>query len=269
MHFICPKCNKPLAVYDDSYARCPSGHSYDKAREGYFNLLLSADGGVHGDNAEMVSARRAFLDTGAYYPLAERLSELVGKYLSGRLIADLGCGEGYYTDIMEKTLRHRDVTVMGFDISKDAVRRAARRNPRLDLAVASAYRMPISDGSVDLAVNVFSPLAIDETRRIIRTGGIFAMVIPGADHLFGLKAATYEHPYKNEVKNTFLRGFSLLESSYLSYPLELRSNAEVRSLFMMTPYAYRTPREDRERVLALDFLKTDAEFWIFLYKKEQ
>ena len=58
----------------------------------------------------------------------------------------------------------------GVDISKFAVQKAARRCPELDLAVASADRLPVVDGAVDRVLNVFSPLAIEEFRRVLKAG---------------------------------------------------------------------------------------------------
>ena len=166
MDFICPKCLLPL-VCEDGTAKCKSNHSYDRAKAGYYNLLLTNVGGTHGDNREMVEARRAFLDTGAYLPLAERVAALAAKHISGAKLLDIGCGEGYYTDVIEKALRDKAVSVSGFDISRDAVKYAARRNKNLSLAVASAYRMPIADGSFDMVTNMFSPLARDEVFRAL------------------------------------------------------------------------------------------------------
>ncbi len=266
MKFVCPKCSSPLSVAEGGAAKCINNHSFDRAAAGYYNLLLSNAGGTHGDNREMVRARRDFLDTGAYKPLADKLSELVRKYVTGGDVLDIGCGEGYYTDAVERALSERGVQVHGFDISRDAVKYAAKRNPRLSLSVAGAYRMPTADRSFDCAVNMFSPLAPEEIRRTLKEGGIFIMAIPAENHLFGLKSAAYARPYKNTVRDTALEGFELLETERVSYTLTLDSNEAIRSLFMMTPYAYRTPREDRDRVLALSSLETDVEFLIFVYK---
>ena len=75
MKFVCPKCMRPLVVGERGVATCSGGHSFDRARDGYYNLLLSNAGGTHGDNREMLEARRRFLDTGAYKPLADKLSD--------------------------------------------------------------------------------------------------------------------------------------------------------------------------------------------------
>ena len=266
MNFVCPKCHGALTVCD-GVAKCQSGHSYDRAKAGYFNLLLSSSGGTHGDNREMIEARRAFLDTGAYFPLAKRVSELVVKHLLGNCVLDIGCGEGYYTDIIAKAISDKQASVSAFDISKDAVKYAARRNKGIELAVASAYKMPVADGSVDLAVNMFSPLATDEISRVLRKDGIFILAVPGEEHLFGLKSAAYKTPYKNELADPQINGFELIQTERISYELDLKSREDVSSLFMMTPYAYRTPPEDKKRVLSLGSLKTSADFVVFAYKK--
>lgn len=271
MKFVCPKCMQALALREGGSAVCPLGHSYDRSREGYYNLLLSG-GASHGDNREMVEARRAFLDTGAYEPLAKRLAESLFPYTergAEHSLLDVGCGEGYYTSYIDSYLRaaERDVSISGFDISKDAVRFAAKKNKRLSLAVASAYHIPAADESFDFATCLFSPLAREEIHRILRTGGIFLMAIPDREHLFGLKSRIYDTPYKNEPQPSSLSGFRLLSEEHISYNLSLDSKEKIRSLFMMTPYAYRTGAVERERVLSLNSLETEVAFVLFVYEK--
>ena len=268
MLFVCPKCNKKLNIFEGK-AVCEAGHSYDRARGGYYNLLLSA-GGIHGDNKEMVEARRAFLGAGYYKPLADRISKLLTEYTErSPVLLDAGCGEGYYTDFFERALCLRDGTssVYAYDISKDAVRCAVKKNKNIGFAVAGSYHMPVPSSGVDALVNIFSPLALSETHRVLKDGALFIMAIPDADHLFELKAAIYDTPYKNEVADTGLEGFSLVDDVHLEYKMELDTPEKIRSLFMMTPYAYRTGRENRERVLSLSSLFVTAQFRILVYKK--
>ncbi len=270
MKFICPKCMRPLAIGERGTAVCPSGHSFDRAREGYYNLLLANAGGVHGDNREMLEARRRFLDTGAYKPLADKLSELIlNDFAEGEALLDIGCGEGYYTAAVSACLNEagKRPSVYGFDISKDGVKMTAKRDKSLSLAVASAYKMPFADESFDVAMNLFSPLALDETVRILRHGGRFIMAIPDVNHLFSLKAALYETPYKNKPESPELQGLELVLTERVQYTLDLKTTEQISSLFMMTPYAYRTPPESRARLLAMDKLETEVEFVVFVYKK--
>ena len=270
MNFICPKCKGALTVTDGGVAKCSLGHSYDRAKEGYYNLLLSSVGGTHGDNREMVMARRAFLDTGAYMPLARRVAELAAEHTpDGGLLLDCGCGEGFYTHIINETAKNANKTlhIHGFDISKDAVRLAAKRDRDLSLAVASSYDLPIADSTFDTATNVFSPLALEETLRVLRAGGVFIMAIPAERHLFGLKSVLYDTPYLNEVEPDELRGFELISREKIAYDRTLDTPEKINALFMMTPYAYRTPTAGRARLDALTSLTTEIEFYLFTYKK--
>lgn len=269
MHFICPKCNGKLNI-EDKRCFCEAGHSFDRARGGYFNFLLGASGGVHGDNRDMVLARRAFLSGGYYEPLARFVAHLVLEFtpFCGSVL-DAGAGEGYYTDVIERSLMMRDrkSDVSAFDISKDAVREATKKNPRISFAVAGSYHMPIADESFDTVVNTFSPLALSETRRVLKTGGYFIMAIPDEMHLYDLKAVIYETPYKNAVADTALEGFELVLDEPLHYKIMLANPNVIADLFMMTPYAYRTRPSDREKVLGLERLECRIHFRIFVYKK--
>jgi len=269
MSFICPVCRGELHELGN-VKKCALGHSFDRAKEGYYNLLLSNKGGTHGDNADMVRARRAFLERGYYEPLAERVCERVLELTpSGGAVLDAGLGEGYYTDFIERALLLRDGTsrVFGFDISKDAVKYAAKRNARLSLAVASSYDIPVSDSSFDTVVSIFSPLAREEIYRVLSPSGVFIFAYPGKRHLMGLKEAIYDNAIENEPTDGELEGFGLIASDRLMYEVTVAGNDAVRELFMMTPYAYRTGSRERERLSAFSSVTTEIEFHIDVYKK--
>lgn len=278
MLFVCPKCREKLNISAGGAARCNAGHSYDRSREGYYNLLLSNTGGTHGDNAEMIAARAKFLSEGYYEPLAKALCRLALQYAaSAEVMLDAGCGEGYYTELIAEGYekkRAEDMkssdslpAVYAFDISRAAVKRAAKRCKEARLAVASSYNMPIDDGAVDLLVNTFSPMATEESLRVLRRGGVFLMAIPAEEHLFELKKEIYDKPYKNEVANTDIPGFSLIHTEELRFEISLDSQSAVESLFKMTPYAYRTSLRGIEKMLSLDSLKCTAHFITLVYKK--
>lgn len=126
-----------------------------------------------GDDKAMAAARHAFLEKGYYAPLCEELCQLAVE-LTGDApaVLDNGCGEGYYTAGIYRALCEAGKTpvMAGIDISKPILRLAAKREKNVQFAVASSYRLPAADGSVDLLINCFSPLAIEEFRRVLRPG---------------------------------------------------------------------------------------------------
>ena len=133
--------------------------------------------------------------------------------------------------------------------------------------MASAYHIPAKDGAFDAVVNLFSPLAIEETKRVLKVGGKFLIAFPAEEHLFGLKAAIYDTPYKNTPEETEIEGFTLLLRERITYKMHLKTPDEIRALFMMTPYAYRTNEVGRQRIYAKDELFTDADFYLCVYEK--
>ena len=67
----CPVCGQSFQLNDRSL-RCPAGHCFDLAREGYVNLLVgSRPGDATGDSKEAARFRRDFLNRGYYAPLRE------------------------------------------------------------------------------------------------------------------------------------------------------------------------------------------------------
>jgi 23S rRNA (guanine745-N1)-methyltransferase len=62
-----------------------------------------------GDSAEMMQARRAFLDAGHYQPLRETVAQRLNDILpaSATAMLDIGCGEGYYTARFAEVAREK------------------------------------------------------------------------------------------------------------------------------------------------------------------
>ena len=269
MDFVCPICKGELTPTENLIKKCPLGHSFDRARAGYYNLLVGQSGGTHGDNREMVDARRAFLSGDYYSPLANRVAELALEHTEPLgTVLDIGCGEGYYSTRVASMLQKRDGThsLMAFDISKDAVKRLLARDKTICAAVASAYDMPIATGTVDTALLVFSPLAREEIYRVLREDGKLIMVFPDVMHLYGLKEKIYDTPYKNKPEPTELSGFSLISDEALSYEITVEGEM-IKNLFMMTPYAYRTSEANKARLFSNETITTEVAFRILVYRK--
>lgn len=260
----CPVC-KGFLSRDEKIYRCPKGHCYDLAKQGYVNLLQSqrSSSRNHGDDRAMITARRDFLEKGYYAPLKAALQEKVYFYTAkNAVIADAGCGEGWYTEGLA------DRKVVGFDISKEALKWAAKREGFLHLAVASCYDLPMAEGSADGVINFFSPLADQEYARVLKKGGKLFRAVPQEKHLWELKQAVYETPIPNRPEREELAGMRLIERVPVSAVITLKSNDEIQTLFQMTPYYYRTSPQDRAKLQALDTLTVRTEFMLLIYTKE-
>ena len=83
--------------------RCPGGHNFDVARQGYLNLLGRPAPRSAGTPA-MTAARDRFLSAGHYRPVATRLAALP-RELGPRLrLLDCGAGVGYYSAMVLEQL---------------------------------------------------------------------------------------------------------------------------------------------------------------------
>lgn len=245
---------------------CVNGHCFDIAKSGYVNLLLKNSSGNHGDNKLMARARRDFLDKGYYSPLRDTLVGVLSEFCEkGDVIVDCGCGEGYYTSAIAESLGY--ACMCGFDISKDALAIASKRSRNVEYAVASSFDIPLKDKSADIILEIFSPHSEKEFKRILKPNGLMVMVIPLEEHLFALKKAIYDTAYKNELSDYEIDGFDLIKSEKIEYKIELNSNEDIKNLFCMTPYYYKTGVKEQARLNTLQQISTEVGFNILVYKK--
>ncbi len=266
--FCCPICSAPLARGERVYT-CPNGHCYDIAREGYVNLLPANRKHARdpGDDREMAAARTRFLEGGHYAPLRDTLCRLIAQRAPHALL-DCGCGEGYYTAGVCAALREQvpDFRAAGVDLSRSALKKAARRDKNVEFAVASVYRLPAADRTAELLLNCFSPLALDEFRRVLRPGGAYLYVVPGARHLWELKQVLYDRPYENPEEESPYEGFAYEDIVPVEFSMALDAPA-LGDLFRMTPYRWKTPKSGSERLNALDRLDVTASFRIHRFRR--
>ena len=198
----CPVCGQELQA-DNRGAMCPSGHRFDRAREGYLNLLRSnKSGDSMGDPKSQARSRRDFLNQDYYAPLRDALVDIVREQVSARsgreplALLDICCGEGYYTSAMGSV---EGVDAYGFDLGKEMVRLAAKRGGATYF-VANMRAIPVADASIDMATHLFAPFNEHEFTRVLKPGASLYTVIPGARHLWGLKEVLYDTPYVNDEK---------------------------------------------------------------------
>lgn len=263
MSWSCPLCNEPLERHNNSYL-CPQRHQFDLAKEGYLNLLpvqfkRSRD---PGDSAEMMQARRAFLDAGHYQPLRDAISGLL-KQVNAANVLDIGCGEGYYTHVFAENAEH----TWGLDVSKVAVRYGAKRYPQVDFCVASSQRLPFSDACMDAVVRIYAPCNPQELERVVKQGGVVITATPGPRHLMELKGLIYDEIRLHEANSEALPGFRLSETQQLAYPMKLKGSEAV-ALLQMTPFAWRAKPEVWEKLAGLETFDCQTDFLIQVWQRE-
>ena len=263
---LCPVCGLPLMQSEKTYT-CENRHSFDRAKSGYVNLLPPQSAAKHrGDDKRMVASRTAFLNQGYYAPLQAAVLELLSERLApGACIVDAGCGEGYYTAALAERLPAS--TVIGIDISKDALAAAGKRSKALILCAASTAKMPLPDGCADALVNIFSPLMTEEFSRVLKSDGLLLRVVPLEDHLWELKQLIYETPYRNPAPEEALSWFRLLERQDVRFAIDLPCGEDIMALFQMTPYYYKTGAADQQKAANARNLHCRLEFGVFLYEK--
>jgi len=270
--FVCPICESELRKENRQYC-CLNHHSFDLAKEGYVNLMPSnkKKSKVPGDSKEMIDARREFLDKDHYHNLCVKIIESIDQHVSESIqtfdILDAGCGEGYYIDNIEKQINiSRDVQVYAFDVAKEAIRLAAKRNKDINYFVASSFSLPLQNDSFDFIISVFSPIAHEEFHRVIKPGGKLIVASPGPMHLYELKEELYAEPYQNKLKHQH-QHFTLLTSEEVRYSLHLKSNEEIQSLLKMTPYYWKTSKERIQKVFdELNELEVTIAFDLSIYE---
>lgn len=269
--FRCPVCGNFLADEGKTY-RCEKNHCFDKAKQGYVNLLQSQSSSKkrHGDDTLMVKARQDFLEKGFYNDLCNELINAAVKTAKEEtVLIDLGCGECWYTAQLYESLEKngKNPSVFGIDISKQALIAGSKRCKELKLAVASTADIPMTNESCDTVVCVFAPYSEEEVLRVLKRGGVFIKAFPLENHLFGLKSAIYEKPYKNEVNEETPEGFEKIDFIRTKNTIKLETNEDIINLFKMTPYYYKTGRDDQLKLEKLSALETQTEFGIVIYKK--
>jgi 23S rRNA (guanine745-N1)-methyltransferase len=271
--WACPVCQMPLRSPQQQTEQpsevkgwhCENNHSFDRAKEGYTNLLLAhhKNSSDPGDTKTMVTSRRAFLSAGHYQPLADKLTDILSQHLdSGAYVLDSGCGEGYY---LQQLLEQRhDLHLFGLDISRDAIKLASRQLKEGSFTVANNFNLPVLPASVDAVLRIFAPGDNEEVIRVLRPEGVLVVVSPGPRHLFSLKGLLYneaqEHASPDQPK-----GFDQLDEQQVSYQLTIQGNSAVKQLLSMTPFYWKGDRAAKAKLDDAETLSTEVDFLIRVY----
>jgi SAM-dependent methyltransferase len=149
-------------------------------------------------------------------PVGEQAVELMAIPAGARVL-DVGCGSGWASRLMAaKAINGR---VAGIDIADEMIRLARETSlsfPNVEFQVASAERLPFSDGEFTHAFSMESLYyyadvlgALKEIRRVLAPGGLFVSVV--------------DLYLENRPSHQWVE--------QLKVPVQLLSTAEYRSLF--------------------------------------
>lgn len=270
----CPVCGGALAL-DAAVATCANAHAFDRARSGYLNLLLSnqKQSAEPGDSPAMMASRRAFLQAGFYEPMSAAMNAAVAEIAGGRGevdVADLGCGEGYFTARLHRALggRSSGTTCYGVDISRPGVKMATSYDREITWVVASLHRSPFLERSLDVVCSVFASIDAVDVRRVIRDAGALVTVTPGPDHLDALRALIYDTVKPHPQTPAMMAGDTRFEAAAVTrvrYSIVVDTAEQIMNLLAMTPYYWNISEATRARVEALSRLEltVDASVSVF------
>jgi len=169
----------------------------------------------------------------------------------GGAIVDLGAGTGYY---LARTLDLLpDRVGLALDVSRHALRRAAKAHPRIGAVACDAWRaLPVRTGVAATVLSVFSPRNGAEMRRILRPEGSLLLLMPTPRHLAELTAAlgllSVDERKEERVEDQLGPFFELRRRSEHEWVMAL-GHADVEHLVGMGPSARHTdPARTRELV---------------------
>ncbi|NJP32776.1 putative RNA methyltransferase [Micromonospora thermarum] len=170
------------------------------------------------------------------------------------LVVDAGGGTGRHLAAVLAALP--DAVGLALDVSKPALRRAARAHERAAAALADTWqRLPLADASTAVLLNVFAPRNGAEFHRVLDPAGALLVVTPAVDHLAEL-VDTLDllrvDPAKAERVADSLGGHFVEESGTAHRARLTLTRTEVATLVGMGPSAWHTdPAGLAARITAL------------------
>ncbi len=185
---LCPVCGEPFRGSEAVALSCAQGHSFDLSKNGTAHLLPAGHGMTRrvGDDDDMVKARTAFFAKGHYLPLSHAIADATAfarrSVVSAIDVLDVGCGDGSHLSAVLNVLPS-DALAVGVDLSKDAIKHAAKRERRAAFIVGDAEKLPVQSAAIAVAVVAFAPRRASELSRVVVEGGGLVVAIPEKGHL--------------------------------------------------------------------------------------
>lgn len=231
----CPLCGGAFLKKDSSLV-CERRHTYDIARQGYVNFVPGQKETFY--KKELFAHRAKAFEAGVYAPVVARLTQAIDRYAPGNspVLLDVGCGEGYYA---KAVCPGRSMTRIGFDLSKDAVRLAARGQKTAAFFAADLKNIPMRSRTADVLLDVFTPANYAEFGRVLKKDGVVMKLAPRSGYLRQLRAlagsrlrhAAYDD---SDVERYAHEKMNVRHQEAITYTMDV-SPETARHLARMTP----------------------------------
>ncbi|MBX2879635.1 MAG: methyltransferase domain-containing protein [Granulosicoccus sp.] len=254
----CPIDGLPLVLSEMGALRCPKNHSYDRAKQGYFNLLPvqfkpSKD---PGDSKAMIEARTRVLNSGIFDPVCSELTDLIQthwpsqrqrQYSAPAVLVDAGCGDGYYTSRLAREFTaSTEINVIGVDISKWAIMAAARTDKSVCWLVANNKRLPVKQGSAGVITSLFGFATWQPWGELQFPGQTVITVDASSHHLLELRALIYDEVQQHDApddKDALDAGYEKVQEVPLKYPVSRPAVQMLTDILTMTPHGKRANQQ--------------------------
>ncbi len=229
----------------------------------------------------MIQARTRFVGRGFYQSLVLAVGEIVHRAAGDMIgqahpsILDVGCGEGYLIGGVKHYLDERlsgwSVCYLGSDVSKEAVRHAARNHPEILFVVADTNgKLPFA--SIDLLINSFAPRNPVEFHRITGPGARAVVVIPTSRHLIEARQAfnllSIQEEKERLVVEQLGSWFDLVRVQPLDYQITL-GQGDLGDLIAMTPNFWHRAKRGIEGKVLPESLRTTVSLSILLFRRRE
>ena len=217
----CPICGMDFKLSGNSVV-CGKSHTFNISKKNSINFVNTNRKTPYD---EMFFHHRQIVLENSYF---DGILDIITSYLSEeQTIADLGCGEGYFSKAIKEI--YPSSMVFGLDYSKYGINQAVKGiKTGVNWIVGNISNLPFVDKSLDVILNIFSPANYKEFSRVLRGEGLLIKVVPLSNHFKEIRqdllVEVFEFPINYEVvdkvefKKTFYVDESMVESIHKMSP---------------------------------------------------
>ena len=178
-------------------------------------------------------------------------------------VFDAGCGEGFYTH----QYKSDNNQVYGIDISKSAVKIAAKRYKDCNFSVGTLSHLPFADNSIGWINSIYAPILENEFSRVLQHQGYLLTVTPAEKHLIELKSLIYIDAKEHDTSKDPIEHLTLISEEKLNYTMDFNNSDDIINLLSMTPFAFKASTQVIKELKNKQSFSCQADFLIRLYKK--